>query len=939
MAFLSVLVFVSTLIASVTIYSTVRQTVEEIIISDLSISTEAIRSMVQSVARMTIRNRLAAIAEKNTDILNTLEADVSSGKIDEEAAKALASRILLSQKIGETGYIYCIRPEGTLTVHPSKELVGSNIASEWFARRQAEMRQGYLEYEWANPGEASKRKKALYMEYFAPWDWIVSVSSYRDEFYSLVDAEGFRESVESHKAGESGYAFIMDGAGKMIIHPRLTGNVLDRKDADGNFLFRDILGVRNGMFEYSWQDPGQDAPQKQVVLFRYIPELDWIVASSSYLDEVYAPLSRLRTVLLAMGVMTFLLILPMAYYLGAKFARPIVQLAARMSEADKGDLSVRASIKSHGEMAELATHFNHYMARISEYREELENEIEERRKAEQQLQLFAMVFENALEGISITDEHGDIIAVNPAFTAITGYEAHEVLGSNPRMLKSDRHDLTFYRDMWEALKRDGAWHGEIWNRRKDGESYPEILSISSVRDRNGEPTNYVAVFHDISDIKLKDKQLEYQAYHDALTGLPNRVLAQDRLSVAIAHAKRESSRVVVLSLDLDNFKKINDSLGHSLGDALIQEVAERLKNQFRDADTVARLGGDEFLILLEHVEDEREAVDLAERVLRSFDEPFSVNGHEAQITTSVGVTMYPDDGVDPETLTRNADMAMYQSKAKGKNAYFLFTQEVNARISRRLGMEKDMRRALKGGEFSVYFQPQIDLKSGMVTSMEALLRWNKGNGAVVSPADFIPLAEETGLIVPLGEFVLETSCKAMQLFDGVGYSDIRVSVNLSPIQFEQEKLVDMVVSNLERNGVDPNKLELEITESTLMTDIDQSINKLNQLMKHGISVAIDDFGTGHSSLYYLKNLPINVLKIDRSFVNDITTDASDAQIVKAIVLMAHSLGLSTVAEGVETVEQLQLLQSFECEMVQGFYYSKPLPLEEVIPYLKNQREN
>lgn len=936
MGWLAVLVLLSSAVASVVIYSTVRETVEESIIAELSSATDAVSSMVQTAAKVSVRNRLRAIAEKNVDILSGLEEDVLAGKMTREEAMELSKRILLSQKVGETGYIYCIKPDATIVVHPAKGMVGRNISSEWLAREQAQLKSGYLEYEWANPDELFKRDKALYMEYFAPWDWIVSASTYRDEFVSLIDIEDFRTSVDSHVVGETGYVFIFSGNGNVVLHPTLTGRVVDSMDEDAQYLFREMMEQREGQIAYTWRDAGQVASREKLMLFRYIPELDWIVASASYLDEVYAPLERLRYLLIAMGAMTIILILPMVYYLGSRFTRPIVSLSNSIAEADKGDFSVRAMINNHGEVAELATRFNQYMGQLEEYRDELETEIDERSKVEQQLRLFAMVFENALEGISITDKHGNIVAVNPAFSTITGYDESEIIGKNPRVLKSDRHEVQFYQDMWQELLRDGTWHGEIWNRRKNGESYPEILSISSVRDAAGSVVNHVAVFHDISDMKLKDEQIEHQAYHDALTGLPNRVLAQDRLSVAIAHAKREGARVVILSLDVDNFKKINDSLGHSLGDELIQKVAARLKDHCLDADTVARLGGDEFLILLEHVEDEREAVDLAERVLRAFDAPFYVGERELLVTTSIGVTMYPDDGTEAGVLMGNADMAMYQSKARGKNSYFLFTQEVNARISRRLEMENDMRRALKNKEFTVYFQPKVEIATEEVVGMEALVRWNKGDGTVVSPADFIPLAEETGLIVPLGEFVLEASCRAMQVFDGVGCSNISVAVNLSPIQFEQGDLVEMILSNLERNGLAPSKLELEITESTLMTDVEASIAKLNRLVEYGISIAIDDFGTGHSSLYYLKNLPINVLKIDRSFIRDITADDSDAQIVKTIVLMAHSLGISTVAEGVEEEEQLELLKSFNCELIQGYYYSRPLPLEEVIGYLQEK---
>lgn len=929
---LFVLVFITTLVASFVIYADVRDVVEENIVAELRSSTDSIKTIVQTAAEVSVRNRLRAIAEKNIDILSALEKDVRDGLRTEEEAKELARQILLSQQVGDTGYIYCIKPDSTVVVHPAKGMVGRNIASQWLGTTQAELRVGYLEYEWANPGEVTKRKKALYMDYFGPWDWIVSVSAYREEFHSLIDIEDFRETIESYVVGKTGYAFIMNGKGEMILHPWLGGMVLDTVDAKGVDLFQQVLDERNGKLYYTWRDPGSDKLREKLVFFRYIPELDWFIASASYLDEVYAPLTTLRNVLIAMALLSFAMILPIAYYMGARLARPITQLADSISKTDKSDLSVRAPVDGDGEIRELAVHFNQYMDRLEEYRAELENEIDERKRAEQQLKLYAMVFENALEGISITDREGHMIAVNQAFHTITGYEESEVLGKNPRILKSDRHDAKFYEDMWISLKEKGSWHGEIWNRRKNGESYPEILSISSIRDASGEVVNYLAVFHDISDMKLKDEQIEHQVYHDALTGLPNRILAQDRLSVAIAHARREGTRIVVLSLDLDNFKTVNDSLGHSYGDALIQEVANRLMERFRDADTVARLGGDEFLILLEHVEDELEAVELAERALGAFSIPFYLDGNELPVTTSVGVTMYPDDGTDPGTLMKNADMAMFQSKGQGKNSYSLFTQEMNTRIFRRLEMEKGMRHALKEGEFTVYFQPKVDIATGDVAGMEALVRWQKPDGTVISPADFIPLAEETGLIVPLGEFVLEASCKALQVFDGLGYSDMKMSVNLSPVQFGEEGLVDMVVSSLKRNGIPPSRLELEVTESTLIIDLEASVAKLTELVEHGISIAIDDFGTGHSSLYYLKKLPIDVLKIDRSFVRDLPEDESDAQIVKTIVLMAHSLGISTVAEGVETTEQLDMMKGFGCDLVQGFYYSPPLPLEDIIVY-------
>lgn len=923
-------------VVGVVVYSIAHEAIEKNVQAELSSTTDAMADMVGAAVELSVRNRLKAIAEKNLDIVRAFEKNVVAGRLTREQAMEQARAVLGSQVIGETGYIYCIDSKGVLDFHPKPGMQGRDMSDHWLGVQQMELKNGYVEYDWANPGERGPRPKSLYMVYFEPWDWIISVSSYRDEFDSLVNVEDFKSIVRSLAFDQSGYAFVLSTNGEALIHPWLSGPVKDHLAPEYHEDFDKILKTPSGQLLYSWQDPNTDTPRLKLMLYRHIPGLDWVVGSSIYLDEAYAPLFRLRLVMLGGGLLTILLILPLSMYLGESFARPLARLTTRMEEADGGDLSVRADAEAGGEIGELATRFNQYMMRLEDFRDELRSEIDERVRAEQQLKLFEMVFENALEGISITDPKGNIVAVNPAFTDITGFTPDEVVGRNPRVLKSDRHDDTFYKDMWTSLSENGQWHGEIWNRRKTGESYPEILSISSVRDEGNHVTNYVAVFHDITDMKLKDEQIEHQVYHDALTGLPNRVLAQDRLQVAISHAKRANTNLLVLFLDLDNFKKINDSLGHAVGDQLLQEVARRLQAHYQGGETVARLGGDEFLVVVEDVMDDRMVAEVTDQLFRAFDDPFMVGSHELYVAPSVGVTVYPDDGQDAGTLIKNADMAMYQAKARGKNAYFMFTQEMNARVTRRLELENDMRQALKDRQFTVYFQPKVRLDTGQVDGMEALVRWIKADGTVVSPADFIPLAEETGLIVPLGEFVLEASCKAMQVMEGIGCTDLSVSVNLSPVQFEQENLVEMVLSNLRANGLPAERLELEITESTLMTDVGKSVEILNQLVDEGISISIDDFGTGHSSLYYLKNFPIDVLKIDRSFVRDITVDESDAQIVETVILMARNLGMDVVAEGAETQEQIDLLASFGCKLIQGFFYSPPLPLEDVIEYIRSE---
>ncbi|MFO7595015.1 MAG: PAS domain S-box protein, partial [Desulfocurvibacter africanus] len=456
-------------------------------------------------------------------------------------------------------------------------------------------------------------------------------------------------------------------------------------------------------------------------------------------------------------------------------------------------------------------------------------DISERRKAEHEQLLAAKVYQNSVEGITVTDSDGHIISVNPAFSKITGYTAEEAMGQNPRILKSHLHDEAFYKAIWQSLNNVGQWEGEIWNRRKNGEVYPEWLSISSVIDESGRLQNYVAVFHDITEIKASQEKVRHQAHHDVLTGLPNRLLLKDRISTALAHMARAGQKMALLFLDIDNFKHVNDSLGHPVGDQLLQAVAARIKGAVRDEDTVARLGGDEFVIMVEALDNEVLAIAAASRLLEAFRAPFHIKGNELIITPSLGIALYPDDGDDAETLIKNADMAMYRAKEKGRNTFQLYTPALNERAVRRMTMEGELRKALERGDIQPWFQPRVGLRNGSVVGSEALARWIKPDGTIISPGEFIPLAEETGLILPLGEQILEQACRRIRAFQVAGFPEQYVSVNLSPRQFRQKDLVGMVERVLERTGFDSRLLELEITESSLVQDIDQTMATLRRL--------------------------------------------------------------------------------------------------------------
>ncbi len=561
-------------------------------------------------------------------------------------------------------------------------------------------------------------------------------------------------------------------------------------------------------------------------------------------------------------------------------------------------------------------------------------DITERKSVEDKLRLSATVFENTTEGVAITDRNGYIISANSAFTAITGYREDELIGKTPAILKSGRQDQQFYDDMWQSISETGHWRGEIWNRRKNGDIYPEWLNISSVKDEHGEISNYVAVFSDITAIKESESKLKHLAHHDPLTGLPNRLLLNARMHQSMAHARRNNSMVAVMFLDLDKFKMINDTLGHPIGDLLLQEVTQRLIACLREEDTVCRLGGDEFVILLDDLHDTNFASSVAQKINAALSEKFLLQQHEIFISCSIGISIFPNDGDDITDLFKNADSALYRCKEQGRNHYQYYTEDLSTRAMERMQMETDLRHALERNELVIYYQPQADLYNGSIIGMEALLRWQHPSNGLLAPGSFIPLAEETGLITPIGEWVLRTACARLQRWMDAGLPKTRVSVNLSPLQFKQKNLAETVAAALRDSGLPPECLELELTESMLMQDAESTIAILQKIKAMGVKIAIDDFGTGYSSLSYLKRFPIDRIKIDQSFVRNITSDPTDAAVSQAIISMSHSLNLITVAEGVETQAQLEFLRARHCNEIQGFHFSRPLPEQEMERLMK-----
>ncbi len=565
------------------------------------------------------------------------------------------------------------------------------------------------------------------------------------------------------------------------------------------------------------------------------------------------------------------------------------------------------------------------------------NDITERKRIQAEMELNAKVFEQGSEGIIICDRDCNIISVNRALCDITGYSHEELIGRKPSILKSGRHNEDFYRTIWQQITQQGHWQGEIWNRRKNGEIFPEWLSISAVTDKNGTLTHYIGLSSDITQHKQAEEHIRHLAHFDALTGLPNRALLNERIDFAITLAQRNPHQIALLFLDLDRFKNVNDSLGHQVGDQLLVEVSKRLQNQVREEDTVARLGGDEFILLLPDVEADG-AAHVAEKIIQSMNRPFRIGEHELSITPSIGIAMYPANGDNMAMLLQSADSAMYQAKQSGHNTYRFFTPEMHRHANRTLLLENALRRAIDRNELELNYQPQLDLHTNRIIAVEALLRWNHPELGMIPPSTFIPVAEDSGQILPIGEWVLRQAIAQNQAWQRDSLGPLVVAVNLSAVQFRQAHFSQLVGTILDEFGMPAGLLELELTERITMEDPLGAIEIMNRLHALGIKLSIDDFGTGYSSLSYLKRFKISKIKIDQSFVRDITSEPLDQALVDSVISLAKGLKLKTIAEGVETIEQLELLRAKGCDEIQGYYISPPKTAEQITELLRNQHK-
>ncbi len=597
----------------------------------------------------------------------------------------------------------------------------------------------------------------------------------------------------------------------------------------------------------------------------------------------------------------------------------------------------RAQKALAAERATLEQRVTERTAQLTALAASLEQEVQQRRANEEFMRLATQVFEATQDAIVVSDRRGAIVASNPAFTRISGYACDEAIGQGVVMLHAGDTDRHTYEAMSQAIVMTGHWSGEIMARRKNGDTFPGLLSVSVVRDAQGEVCNHVAVFMDITERKAEQHLIDFLSHHDALTGLPNRMLARQQFEQTLASARREGRCVAVMCLDLDHFKSINDSYGHHVGDQALQMVAKFLSECVGEGNTVTRQGGDEFQIIIADERQLAQIMVLAQRILAGLRTERLIDGHAISVTSSIGIAVSLTDGDSFDELVRNGDTALFRAKELGRDNYAFFTERMDAEVRNRLAIQNQLRGAIARDEFEVYYQPQMCLRSGAIVGAEALLRWDSAVLGRVPPARFIPLAEEYGLVTSIGEWVLASVCAQIRRWHDEGLGDIKVGVNLSAGQFANDATVSYVERTLRDYRIDPQCLGLEITEGTVMGDPDKAVAALRRLKAIGVSVSLDDFGTGYSSLSYLKRFPIDVLKIDKSFVDDVTTNPADAAIALSVVSLAHNLNMRVIAEGVETREQMEFLTHHGCDEMQGYYFSRPVDVRAFTALLRERR--
>lgn len=853
---------------------------------------------------------LRARGEASAATIATLRAELAQTGEDEAAARRRAFRFLEAQRIGEAGYFFVVDSTGDVLYHPFETIAEQDQSETPIVRRIVEQERGFVRYYWQNPGEPTPQDKHGYITYFGPWDWYIVATDYAAGFLERLPPTTLQSLLNGYRQESIYAAFVVRSDGTVVGASPEWGEIsglVDEELPEGRGL---------GLAERVSDLPGGD-----LVAFAPLQGFDAEVGIVFRMERLDNLLSRYVYIVAFSLVIAVLVIWVSSRIAGQYIAKPIRSLSQRLTRR-LGDEHRDAQSAEPDDLRELILQQLRALVR-------LDYETKGRHAAEREAIVAESVFRHTTEGIIVTDADGVIIRVNPALEAITGYRAPELVGRNPRLLKSARHNRDFYRAMWETLESTGVWVGEIWNRRKDGEEYPQLLSIRAVRSEQGDVDSYVAVCHDISERKESEERLHHLATHDSLTGLPNRTYLNDLLQQTLRHAQRYESITAVLFLDLDNFKDVNDSYGHETGDQLLKWIARRLEFQLRSEDIVVRFGGDEFVIVLPQIDDSEYASVVARRILAAAREPYLIEHQKIRPSVSIGIAIYPEAGRDAADLLRDADAAMYAAKRQGRNTYRFHNPGMNENAHRRLAMQGSIASAIDGGELSVVFQPILALASNRVAGAEALVRWTR-DGRLINPGEFLPFLENSSMLTRLDLWVLDQVCLEINSLESAEFGTFFVSVNAGAYNLIQDDFVHRVTETVARNGVDPARIAIEVTESAAIRNFDRARATLRDLQAAGFRLYLDDFGEGHSSIRYLREFGVDSVKLDRAYLQNVERSESARSLVSGFTQLAHGMRLEAVIEGVETPGQLEFIRQAGCDYAQGFLVGRPSGLIDAL---------
>ena len=929
---------------------------KERIESEARISIEGVQQLVETATTASFAQMLQTTAARNLELLTNLHRKQQAGTLTQTEAQSLATEALAAQSVGSRGYLFIFNNRGMIQGHPDKSLVNTPVTPPLLDRLRRlnplELGQhdGYL------PQDSGQHPLTLYKTVFTPWDWTIALVCSSSDRQQMVPLATIAATIGNRQSPAVLHPFILDQRGQFYPSISFTGEAHGDDRSTLPLLAAALRRNKDGILNWPLMQADRSAVDSTFV-FRSLPTLDLIVGVHGSSTALYRPVTEFRQQMLLVFSLLLLAAMMTLYCISRRRNAILAQVARTFTTAKVDPVSLPHG--SPDELSPITTVFNRLRAEniqlqdfveslradTDQLRQELHQEAAERRRMIQRLQaetatrtsaekyllLFKGIFDNAIEGIYITDREGRILSVNQSFSRLTGYQPTEVIGKHPNILNSREQDSKFYQQLWRRLRTTGSWSGEVWNQNKNGAICPQWLSISVIKNDQQQVTHYFAFFHDISALKRKEKQISIMAYSDALTRLPNRAALEFRLTKAIARAKRDKDALAIFFIDLDNFKNINDSLGHDKGDQVLIEVANRLIQTIRSEDTLCRLGGDEFILLSENIENEHSVYTLADRILKSLQHPIELGPNTIYMHASIGISLFPDDGQTTQELIKNADMAMYKAKSEGRNKFVMFTREMNDKLQHRIRIEHSIRTGLERREFSVFYQPKIELRGEQPTSFEALIRWQK-DGQTLAPEQFIPIAEDAGLIDDMSLYVLNEVCLFLCRLQGHNIHTLPISINMSPRTFNNRNIVATIDNILAIHAVDHHLIEFEITETTAMKDVQHTLATMQLFRQRGISFSIDDFGTGYSSLSYLSEMPVSTLKIDKRFIG--ADDANSRPIVSTITAMSKQMRLKVVAEGVETLDQLQWLREIGCDEAQGFFYCRPMPAQDTMRYLR-----